>query len=330
VSSGLGKVRDFAAENKELLGTGAQAGAAYMGYKAGEKGYDEAKKLVQQQLKETQGAGKQFASMSFDPNRYKQEREFLQQRIAGQGYTAEEKKMQQEGDIRAARAAAAQRLSGLETQARLGGSGVGTSALAAALSGAQGSQNIQSEANLAREASAQQKMEQALQRKGGLSTQQTQEEANLAQSQGVFDLNRLQQVGASRGELGNIALGRASALQNLYGRGADLATGMLSRMEAPQPQQQPQQNLYVKAGAANRLANRQPQQAPQQQQNQPARNQFNTKNLVSGVNVKNPKAAPKQIAQNVAKAATDTAKNFVEQNAGEAGKKALGLFGVKF
>ena len=289
VREGAGKVGDFLGDNKGIISGVAQGGAAYLGYKAGEEARDEAKKLAKQQLADLQAQGKQFMDITFDPERYKQERKFLQDRIAGQGYTAEEKKMQQEGDIRAARAAAAQRLAGMETQARLGGTALGTAQLAAALSGAQGSQNIQAETNLAREASAQEKMEKALQRQGGLSTQETQERADLARQQGTFGLERTQAVGGVRGELGNLAYDKAGALQRLYGTGADLVTKGLNSIEVSQPTQPqqpavtppppPAQDLKAKAGAAQTISNRRVTSQPTREKPKPAAQQFNAQNI---------------------------------------------------
>ena len=235
--SGASGLKGFAAENKDLLGMGADALSAYGGYKAGEKSRDEVEALQKQQLSDLQLAGKEFEGMDYDPNRYAMEQQFLRDRIAGGGVTAQERQMQSEGDIRASRMAAAQRLGGLETQARLGGAGLGTAALAGALTGSQGEQNIQQQTNLARETSASDRLERDIQRTGALSTQQTAEEADLAQAQGQFGLSRAAQTGVSRANLSDLEMARANALQNLYGRGADLAKTGLSLMKSPEEQQ---------------------------------------------------------------------------------------------
>lgn len=279
------KAKDFIGRNKAGFGLGADALAAGAGFMAGEAGRKEAKSLSEQQLKELKGAGAAFERMQYDPERYKQEREFIQQRIAGGGVTPQEKKMQQEGDIRAARAAAAQRLSGMEQQARMGAGATGAGAsLAASLAGGQAAMSEQSAANLAREASASQRLEQDIQRQTNLARQQTSEEADLAQQQGTFGLSRAQQTGSVRGDLGNLALGRAAALQQLAGQGAEMAKTGLSMMDAPKQEPQPQQSQQspiseAKVGGARRLVQgRSPARAIQQPAPQQPMQQFNQQN----------------------------------------------------
>jgi hypothetical protein len=291
IKSGAGSAFDsaknFAAENKTGLGLGADVLAAGAGYMAGEAGRKEAKDLSNQQLKELKGAGAAFEKMQYDPARYKQEREFIQQRIAGGGITPQEKQMQQQGDLRAARAGAAARLSGMEQQARMGRGATGAgSALAASLAGGQSVMGTQAETNLAREASASQRLEQDIQRQTNLARQQTSEEADLAQQQGQFGLSRATQTGAVRGDLGNLALGRAAALQNLAGSGADFAKQGLSMLESPQQQQQPQPvqpqqqapNLQTRAGAAKQVSQKQTQPRNQPKPAQKPMGQFNQQN----------------------------------------------------
>jgi LysM repeat protein len=234
----LDKMKSFVGGNKGLLQGAAEVAGAVGGYAAAESARKEQKELAEKQLKDVQGLGGQFAGMQYDPERYKQEREFLQQRVAGGGITAQERKIQQEGDVRAARAAAAQRLSGMEQQARLGGSAVGTSALAAALSGAQAGQNIQAESNLAREASASQRLEQDIQRQGQLSSKQTSEEAELAKQQSEFGLNKTRQVGEEREELSKLAQARGKAAAELAGALSDTAVGALERTQSPEQEAQ--------------------------------------------------------------------------------------------
>ena len=362
ISSGLSGAKKFAAENKTGLSLGADVLAAGAGYMAGEAGRKEAKGLSEQQLKELKGAGAAFEKMQYDPTRYKQEREFIQQRIAGGGVTAEEKKMQQEGDIRAARAAAAQRLAGMEQQARMGAGATGAGAsLAASLAGGQAAMSEQSAANLAREASASQRLEQDIQRQTNLARQQTSEEADLAQQQGTFGLSRAQQTGAVRGDLGNLALGRAAALQNLAGQGAEMVKTGLSMAKTPQEQaaedeqkqmqaesqrldlekkrrdvygaqpQQPQQTppppSQAKTNAARRVSMgpKQPTQQPQQKTS--ASTQFNQANIPTpnqgqGYGV----LAPVQQAAQKVQSTVDQAK----QKAEEFKKNPLGAFGIKF
>jgi hypothetical protein len=340
ISSGLSGAKKFAAENKTGLSLGADVLAAGAGYMAGEAGREEAKKLAGQQLSEVQAAGRAFEGMQYDPTRYKQEREFLQQRISGGGITPEEKKMQQEGDIRAARAAAAQRLAGMEQQARMGAGATGAGAsLAASLAGGQAAMSEQSAANLAREASASQRLEQDIQRQTNLARQQTAEEAQLAQEQGQFGLSRASQAAGARGALSGLAQAKGAALQNLAGQGAEMAKAGLSMLEAPQqpnqPQQQPQSTTpqpsvpKAKVAGAKRLAQGTQQiNKPQQSQpQQPAAQKFNQQNMPQpgqgqGYGV----LAPVQQTVQKAQSTFDEAKKKAE----EFKKNPLGAFGVKF
>lgn len=342
--SAAGSVRDFAAENKAGLGLGADALAAGAGYMAGEAGRKEAKDLSNQQLKELKSAGAAFEKMQYDPTRYKQEREFIQQRIAGGGITPQEKQMQQQGDLRAARAGAAARLSGMEQQARMGRGATGSgSALAASLAGGQSVMGTQAETNLAREASASQRLEQDIQRQTNLARQQTSEEADLAQQQGQFGLSRATQTGAVRGDLGNLALGRAAALQNLAGSGADFAKQGLSMLESPeqqptQPQpQQPQQqppSMQTRAGAAKQISQR---QTPPRNQTKPAQKpmgQFNQQNAPKpgqgqGYGVLAPVSQAVQQGKQVVGRVQSTV-DEAKKKAEEFKKNPLGALGVKF
>jgi LysM repeat protein len=346
VGGALGSVKNFAAENKAGLGLGADVLSAGAGYMAGEAGREEAKKLSNQQLAELNRAGAAFEKMQYDPTRYKQEREFIQQRIAGGGITPQEKLLQQQGDIRAARAGAAARLSGMEQQARMGRGATGSgSALAASLAGGQSVMGTQAETNLAREASASQRLEQDIQRQTNLARQQTAEEADLAQQQGTFGLSRATQTGAVRGDLGNLALGRAAALQNLYGSGADFAKQGLSMLESPQQQQptrpqpaRPQPNqapsLQTRAEAAKRVSNMRP---PPRNQIMPAQKpigQFNQQNAPQpgqgqGYGVLAPVSQAVQQGQQAigkVQSTVDEAKKKAE----EFTKNPLGSLGIKF
>lgn len=322
IGGALSSAKEFAAENKGALGLAADAAAAYGGYQAGQEAFGKVEDLSKQQLRDLQAQGKTFEGISYDPERYKQQREFLQQRIAGGGLTAEERQLQQQGDIRAARAAAAERASGIERQARMGAGATGAgSSLAAALSGAQSGANIQSQTNLEREARASQRLEQDIERAGKLSTQQTAEEAELARQQGEFGLGKTRSVGGVRGELGNLAIGRAEALQNLYGRGADIAKAGLSSLQPSQqpttqiqqqtsPQQQiPQQTPppQAKVDGAKRLSqgNVPTTTQPTQQTSKPAITQFNQ--TYTG-----PMARPEP-PQNPMQKMTSTIGGFVDQ-----------------
>jgi len=322
IGGALGSAKEFAAENKGALGLAADAAAAYGGYQAGQEAFGKVEDLSKQQLRDLQAQGKTFEGISYDPERYKQQREFLQQRIAGGGLTAEERQLQQQGDVRAARAAAAERASGIERQARMGAGATGAgSSLAAALSGAQSGANIQSQTNLEREARASQRLEQDIERAGKLSTQQTAEEAELARQQGEFGLGKTRSVGGVRGELGNLAIGRAEALQNLYGRGADIAKAGLNSLQptqqpatevqqqtTPQPQV-PQQTPppQAKVDGAKRLSQGSvpTRTQPTQQTSKPAITQFNQ--TYTG-----PMARPEP-PQNPMQKMTSTIGGFVDQ-----------------
>jgi LysM repeat protein len=320
------RATDFISDNKSgIIGGIAQGGSALLGYKAGQEAREDVEKLTNQQLADLQRQGKEFMEVSYDPERYKQERAFLQERIAKGGLTKEEEALQKQGDIRAARAAAAARLAGVEQQARLGGAAMGTSALASSLAGSQALLGEQSQTNLAREQAAAKNLESAIQRRGSLSTQETQERAELARQQGTFGLDRTTRIGGVRGDLGNLAFDEAAAKQRLYGTGADLITRGANTLFPSQ--EQPTQNLQTRAGAAQTIVNKPPsdkRQPPASTSTPPT--QFNSRNLTAGVKpaeaLKDPKAAGTQIVSNAQEIAKQKAKQEAERLKKEAEKKA--------
>jgi len=140
--------------------------------------------------------------------------------------------MQQQGDVRGAKASAAARLAGVEQMARLSGATGSGAALASALTGGQAMGNIQAETEAGRQASAQQKMESAIQQQTQLSRQKTAEEADLAKQQADLALQRQQQVGATREKIGSNVIDTATQEAGFYGKLADLGTNVLSGLES--------------------------------------------------------------------------------------------------
>jgi hypothetical protein len=111
IGGGLDTLKQAAVDNKALLNMGVQGSAAYAGYQAGKGAREQVGGLLGQQLQEMQGVGSKFQGVDYDPQRYAEQQQFLRDRIAGGGYTAEEKQVQQQGDVRGARASAAARSS---------------------------------------------------------------------------------------------------------------------------------------------------------------------------------------------------------------------------
>jgi LysM repeat protein len=349
----LDKAKQFISGNKGALQAGAEVLGAGAGYLAAESGRKEAKKLAQAQLADVQATGKKFEKMQYDPTRYGQEREFIQQRIAGGGITPQEKQMQQQGDLRAARAAAAARLSGMEQQARMAKGATGSgSALAASLAGGQSVMGTQAETNLAREASASQRLEQDIQRQTNLSRQQTSEEADLAQQQGAFGLSRADRAEAARKAMRDLAQIRGQTAGKLAGDVTNLAVRGIESFESPmqeaqttqpptQPQQQPP-SMQTKAGAAWQVSNqytprRTNMQPPPRNQPMPAQKpigQFNQQNAPQpgqgrGYGVLAPVSQAVQQGQQAigkVQSTVDEAKKKAE----EFTKNPLGSFGIKF
>jgi len=247
VSSAFGGATDFVTDNKGIIGTGAQAVAAGLGYKAQQDALKEQQDLFKSQLKQEQAMGSELMGQKFDPNRYAQEQKFLTDRIKGQGRTAITRQMEQESIQKTARTAAAGRLAGLEQQARLGGAALGTAGLAASLSGAQSGQNVMAEDMRARDVQAQQDLERAIVRTGALSTQRVQEEADLARRKYDVESGRATAAGATRSQLGQIEQNRADALAKLYTTGADVVKEGLSGMKTPEEQAQEQRQQHMEA-----------------------------------------------------------------------------------
>ena len=230
IGGALSSAKDFAAENKGALGVAADAAAAYGGYRAGQEAFGRVEDLTEQQLRDVQAQGKTFEGISYDPERYKQQRQFLQGSIAGGGRSALTRQLAIESDREAGAAEAAARTTALQKAAELtGGAGLGVGTmLQSSFSGAATGAGMRGKAGLERATTAEKQYREDIEKMSRLSTQQTAEEAELARQQGTFGLDKTRQVGGVRGQLGNIEVGRAEALQNLYSSGADMAKKALS------------------------------------------------------------------------------------------------------
>ena len=350
VGSAVGGAKDFVAENKGLIGLGAQAGAAGLGYMASKEGMEAQQKLIKDQLKQEQAMGSELLGKKYDPARYAQEQEFLAERIRGQGRTALTRQMEQESIQKGARTAAAGRLAGLEQQARLGGAALGTAGLASSLAGAQAGQNVMAEDMRARDVQAQQDLERAVQRTGALSSQATEEEAKLAQQKFGVESGRATSAGATRSQLAQIEGNKAGALANLYTSGANLVQQGLQGMQTPAQQQvqqqQPQQQQPQKQTpppARVDAARTMSQGAPQRQQPKPAPKpnpvqEMNQRNTMpqpgagQGYGVLAPVQQVQQTVQQGQQAVQKAQSTFDEakKKAEEFKKDPLGSFGIKF
>jgi LysM repeat protein len=236
VSGALGAAKDFAAENKTGLELAADAAASYAGYQAGKESLGKAEDLQKKQLRDLQAQGAKFEGMSYDPTRYKQQQEMLDQSIAGGGRSALTRQLATESDMEAGRAEAAARASALQKLAETGGgAGIGGGAfLQSAFSGAAAGAGARGKAGLERATIAEKQYREDIARKTDLSRQQTQEEADLARQQGVFGLDKTEQVGGVRTTLGNIELDRGRALQNMYTQGAETIKTALGNLQTPE------------------------------------------------------------------------------------------------
>lgn len=236
IGGALSSAKDFAAENKGALGLAADAAAAYGGYRAGQEASEKVEDLSKQQLRDLQAQGKTFEGITYDPERYKQQRQFLQESIAGGGRSALTRQLAAESDREAGAAEAAARGAALQKAAEIGGgAGLGLgSMLQSSFSGAATGAGIRGKAGLERATTAERQYREDLEKMGKLSSQQTSEEADLARQQGTFGLDKTRAVGGVRGELGNIELARGTALQSLYSSGADMAKQALSLTQSQQ------------------------------------------------------------------------------------------------
>jgi LysM repeat protein len=249
VSGALGAAKDFAAENKTGLELAADAAASYAGYQAGKESLGKAEDLQEKQLRDFQAQGAKFEGMSYDPTRYKQQQEMLDQSIAGGGRSALTRQLATESDMEAGRAEAAARASALQKLAETGGgAGIGGGAfLQSAFSGAAAGAGARGKAGLERATIAEKQYREDIARKTDLSRQQTQEEADLARQQGVFGLDKTQQVGGVRTTLGNIELDRGRALQNMYTQGAEMAKTALGTLQTPEEKARADANAKYQA-----------------------------------------------------------------------------------
>ena len=219
----------FVDENKNIVATGIQGAAAIYGNKVGEESRVEREKLLEKQILETQGVDglKKYQQSKERNEAYAQQDKFQQDVIAGGGVGAKEREMQQQGQDRAARAAAAGRLAGVEQQARLGGVGLGTAGLAGAFSGAQAQANVGADSERAAATSAAQNLKETYANRAAALESKATSDIALASSKDAMELDKLKQIAASRAGLGAIEEGRGTAEVNLVREGADLATGAL-------------------------------------------------------------------------------------------------------
>lgn len=228
---------NFIKENP-MLATGAiQAGAATAGYMAGDKARDEQEKLLEKQILETQGVAalKNYQLSKERDTAYGEQQKFLQERIAGGGMTAKEKEMQQQGQMKAAKMAAAGRLAGVEQQARMGQGVTGAgSSLAASLAGAQAQSNAAAESERAVATSAAENVEKAFAARPAALEAKAQAEMNLATLKDTTELNKLKQIGESRTAQGTMAAQEGEAQGRLASGLADIATrGVLGQQIGP-------------------------------------------------------------------------------------------------
>jgi LysM repeat protein len=230
ISGAVGAAGDFIKENPNVAATAVQGAAAVGGYMAGEASREEREKLLEKQILETQGVNalKNYQLSKERDKAYGEQQQFLEDRIAGGGMTAKEREMQQQGQMRAAKMAAAGRLAGVEQQARMGQGVTGAgSALAASLAGAQSQAQAGAESERAAATSAAENVEKAYSARPAALEAKAKSEMDLAQMKDVQELAKLQQIGASRAGLGAIEAGRGDAQGRLIAAGADLATGAI-------------------------------------------------------------------------------------------------------
>lgn len=202
-----GAVQDFVGENSSGLGTiTGLLGTAGQTYLA-EQGLKEQRDIIEQQKRDLEAAGGRLSGISYDPNRYAQQQKYLQDIIAGGGYTAKQKLLQQQGNLAAGRSLSSGLRAGLEQQARLNRGGAASSSgasLAQSMMGAQSAADIVSRANLEREASAVDELGKAYETTGRLSSKKTAEEADLANVQEQYRLSQLDRIGLTRGSLSKL------------------------------------------------------------------------------------------------------------------------------
>jgi len=237
VTGAVGAAGSFIKENP-MLATGAiQAGAATAGYMAGDKAREEQEKLLEKQILETQGVSglKNYQLSKERDKAYGEQQKFLEDRIAGGGVTAKEREMQQQGQDRAARAAAAGRLAGVEQQARMGQGATGAgSSLAASLSGAQAQAQAGAESERAAATSAGENLEKAYSARPAALEAKAQAEMTLAGLKDTTELNKLKQIGEARTAQGTMAAQEGDAQGRLAAGLADIATrGVLGQQIGP-------------------------------------------------------------------------------------------------
>jgi len=238
----FGGAKNFAAENKDVIGLGAQGVAAGLGYGAAKDSMEAQQSLLEQQRTQAGGIGSELIGTKYDKDRYAPEQQYRQEQIEGRGRSSLTRQMEQESQEEAGKMSQSAIQAGVERQARLGGAaGIGTSALTSAYAGNQAARNAIARDKRARDTQAEQTYEQALQRSGQLKTQQTKEEAELAALKAEAQKAQSQQSAAAYSGLSNIESARGTALQNLYSTGANLVQSGLKTLSTDEEKQKAQE-----------------------------------------------------------------------------------------
>lgn len=190
-----------------VLGAGLGLAGGLLGNRAQGKRFDTARGEIDQGVAGFANAGADLKKVALDPNRYAREKGFVNERIQGGGIGAQQRKIQQEGDLRAGQAAAGARQAAMQQMARTGqgASGAGA-ALASALAGGQSAMAAQSAANLERETSAEQRLENDIRRITEMSREGSRDEADLANLKANLDMNSATGIANLRSALSGMQL----------------------------------------------------------------------------------------------------------------------------
>ena len=229
VGGAVDSIKDTAVKNRDVVQAGIQGAGATAGYLAADASAAEQKKYADTQLAQAQGIN-ELDKFKFDPRRdtaYTGALDYLQQVQQGGGLSKQQQAIQTEGDRRALKMSAANRMSGMRSLQEMGqGATGGGAGFASFLSGQQAESDIISQSTIEREKSAAAAEKDAYLKSPELLETKTGAERSLAGARSAEDIARVSAESTARANLSAIEQARADAKIKAITTGTDIASGL--------------------------------------------------------------------------------------------------------
>lgn len=335
VSKAGSDIAEFAQKNPNLSSALVQGAGGVAGYLAGTQSRDAQADIIKKRLEEAGKIGSALGAIKETPKFAEQEAE-TRRLIEGGGMTPELKLASEMGLRKGQQVAASGRQAAMELGKATGQvSGRGAS-LAGALTAAQMGGNVVSDTEKQLQAEAYNRKLAALKDLSGMEQSRFQNIQSLATAQDAAAANRVAQTSAARtaqqqleqakGEAtGQLIAGATNVVQGFIPTKANIEAGTATAPKVDQSKidaakQLSQTGTTQKTPTTSTTTNKAPTTSTTPNKSAPTTlPQFNDINIAKVV----------QDPQKAIKEASATAKNYVEQKAGDAGKAALGMFGIK-